>query len=97
MTSLARRVKGVGHELYIYSFSSFPDLFDDLHTRGLINCCETAIQNVMSGGFDSKTLKLIQTDMHARMSTNLTVMIWNDKQHMHILMNMHRPPTEGNM
>jgi hypothetical protein len=31
------------------------------------------------------------------MTGNLTAMIWKDKQDMHILKNMHRPPTtEGN-
>jgi len=38
--SLTRRVEGVGHELYMNSFFSCPDLYDDLHTRD-INCCGT--------------------------------------------------------
>jgi len=37
---LTRRVKGVGHELYMDSSFSSPNVFDNLHTRG-INCCGT--------------------------------------------------------
>jgi hypothetical protein len=37
MRSLTRRSEGVGQKLYMNSFF-FPDLFDDLHRRG-INCC----------------------------------------------------------
>jgi len=36
--SLTKRPEGVGHKLYMDYFFSSPDLFDDLHTRG-INCC----------------------------------------------------------
>jgi hypothetical protein len=58
--SLIRRVKGVGHKLYVDNFFSSPDLFDDLHTRA-VNCCRTVrIIKKMLGDFDSKTLKLKQ-------------------------------------
>jgi hypothetical protein len=42
--SLTRRVEGTGHKLYTSSFFSYPDLSDELHTRG-IKCCGTARQN----------------------------------------------------
>jgi hypothetical protein len=38
--SVTRRVEGVGNKLYMDSFFSSPDLFDDLYTGG-INYCET--------------------------------------------------------
>jgi hypothetical protein len=57
--SLAKRVEGVGHKLYMDSFFSSPDLFDDLHTRG-INCCGTVRQNRkgIPRGIYKKMLKL---------------------------------------
>jgi hypothetical protein len=36
--SLTRRLEGVGTKLYMDSFFSSPDLFDDLHTRGINHC-----------------------------------------------------------
>jgi len=42
--SLTRRVKGVGHKLYMDNFFFSSGLSDDLYTRG-INCCGTVRQN----------------------------------------------------
>jgi hypothetical protein len=44
VTSMTRRVNEVGHTLYTDNFLFSPDLFDDLHTRG-INCCGSVSQN----------------------------------------------------
>jgi hypothetical protein len=42
--SLTRRVKWVGHKLYMDNSFSSQDISDDLHTRS-INCCVTCKQN----------------------------------------------------
>jgi hypothetical protein len=57
--SLTRRVEVVGFKLYMGTFFSSPDLFDDLHARA-ISCCGTVRQNHkgMPGNFDKKTLKV---------------------------------------
>jgi hypothetical protein len=57
--SLNRRGEGVGHELYMDSFFSSLDIFDDLYTKG-INCCGTVRQTCkgMSVGLDKKSLEL---------------------------------------
>jgi hypothetical protein len=44
VAGLTRRVENVGHKLYMDSFFSSPDLFDDLHSRK-INCCGTVRLN----------------------------------------------------
>jgi hypothetical protein len=92
--SLTRRVEGVGHKLFRDSFFLLLlSILDDMHTRG-INYCKTIIQNCkgMSRGYDSKT----QGDMHAVVRGKPIAVIWKDKGDMHILTNIHRPPTEGN-
>jgi hypothetical protein len=48
------------------------------------------------GDFDGKTLKLKQGDIHIRVRGVLTAVIWNDKQDVCILTNMHKPQEEGN-
>jgi hypothetical protein len=50
----------------------------------------------MPESLDKKTLKLKQSDIHARVSGNLTALLWKNMQDIHILRNMHRSPTEGN-
>jgi hypothetical protein len=94
--TLTRRIEGLGHKLYMGSFFSSPDLFDDLHTRA-INCCGTVRQNCkgMPEGFDSKTLKLKRGDIYTRVKGNLTATIWKDKGEVRILTNMHKPSVKG--
>jgi hypothetical protein len=43
-----------------------------------------------------KTMKLTQGYIRTRVSGNLTAMIWKDKRHVNMLINMHHPPAEGN-
>jgi hypothetical protein len=43
-----------------------------------------------------KILKLKWGDIRTRVRGNLTAMIWKDKRHENMLMNMHHSPAEGN-
>jgi hypothetical protein len=90
--SLARRVEGVGHKLYMNNLFSSSAIFDDLYTRG-INYCGTVRQNNkgMPWGLNKKTLKLKQGDIYTRVRGNR-----KDRQDIHILTNMPRPLIEGN-
>ena len=40
VTNLTRGVEGFGHKLYMDSFFSFPDLYDDLAQKKIL-CCGT--------------------------------------------------------
>jgi hypothetical protein len=74
--SLTRRVEVVDHKLCMDNFFSSPDIFDDLHTRG-INCCGTVRQNHegMPRGIDGKTLILKHGDTCAKVRDNLTAIV----------------------
>jgi hypothetical protein len=98
MSNLTRIVEWVVHKLYMDNILSSPDLFDYQGTKG-INCYGTVRQNHnrMLEGYDNKTLKLKQGDICATVRGNLTAMICKDKKKVHILMNRHRPPAEGNL
>jgi hypothetical protein len=89
-------VEGVAHKHYMDNFYPSLDLYDNLNTR-TINYCGTVRQNRkgMPGDSDNKTIKLKQTDIHARERDVLTEIIWKDKQGMSILTNMHKSPAEG--
>jgi hypothetical protein len=80
VTSLTRRMEGIGHKLYTDIFFSSPDLLNDLHKRG-INSYWTVTQicKGMARSFDNKTLKLKWGDTHAMVRGKLTVMIWTEK------------------
>jgi hypothetical protein len=56
---LTSRVEGLGHKIFMYSFFSFPRLFDDLD-RHKISSCETVQPNRkdMPCDFGPKQLKL---------------------------------------
>jgi len=86
-----------GQKLQMDNFVSFPDSCDDPQTSGIIYC-GTVRQNHkgIPNSFDSKILKLKHTDIQATVSGNLTAMILEDKQDMHILTNMQRPSAGGN-
>jgi hypothetical protein len=63
--SLTRRNEGVGHKLYMDNFFSFPDLFDNLALELLWwNFRQSSVG--MLEGFDNKTIKLKQDDIHTR-------------------------------
>ena len=42
-------------------------------------------------------MKLKRNDLKAKVQINVTVIVWNDKQNLNILMNMHSPTVEGNL
>jgi hypothetical protein len=44
MRRQTRKVEWVGYKLYVDIFSFFPNLWGDIHKRG-INCCGTVRQN----------------------------------------------------
>ena len=96
VTGLAARTEHVGHKLYMDSFSSSPALFDDLHTV-TINCCGTVRPNRkgMLKNFGHK-MKLKRDDLKTKVKSNLTAIVWKDKQNVNILMNIHPPPLEAN-
>jgi hypothetical protein len=91
--SLTRRVKGVGHKLYMDNFFSSPDIFDDLYTR--VIKCSNVRQNrkIMPRVLDDKALKLIWSNIYDRVRDNLPVTRQGD---VHILTYMHRPQAKGN-
>jgi hypothetical protein len=41
-------------------------------------------------------LKMKKGDIRARISDDLTAVVWRDKRDDHILTNIHNPPVEGN-
>jgi hypothetical protein len=95
VAGLMRRAENLGHKLYMDSFSS-PDLFSNLHSKK-INCCGSVRLNQKGMPQEFRnTLKLKQDDIRTRVRGNLTVMIWKDKKHVNMLMNIHHPPAEGN-
>jgi hypothetical protein len=92
--SLTMKAGRVGHKLYMDFFS--PDLFNDLHIRG-INCYGIVRQSCkgMLEDFDNKTLKLKWCNICARIRSKPTAMIWKDKWDVYIMTNMHRPPEKA--
>jgi hypothetical protein len=63
-----------------------------------INCCGTVQQNRkgMRSEFGRK-LGLKQGDIKAGVKGDLTGTVWKDKRNINLLINMHRPPAEGNL
>jgi hypothetical protein len=50
----------------------------------------------MSDDFRSKTLRLKQGNVKVRRSGDVTALVWNDTRDVHVLTNIHNPPTEAN-
>jgi hypothetical protein len=96
VTGLTGRIENLGHKLYMDSFFSSPELFDDLHTKA-INCCGTVRQNRRGMPTDfQKTLKLTRDDIKTRVRGDLTAVVWKDKRNVNLLTNMHPGPADGN-
>jgi len=97
VTNLTRRIEGDGYKLYMDSFFSSPDLFDDLAQRN-IYCCGTIKlhRKGMPKDLKPKTLRLKRGDIRVRTRGDLTAVVWRDKRDMCFLTNMHDPPREGN-
>ena len=94
---LTKKVEGRGHKLYMDSFFSSPDLFDEL-TKKKINCCGTARPSTkgMPQDLKPKNMKLKQGDLKVRTRDDLTAIFWRDKRDVLMLTNMHDAPAEGN-
>jgi hypothetical protein len=94
---LTRRVEGQGHKLYMDSFFSSPDLFENL-TKKKINYCETVRPNRkgMPQDLGREILRLKRGEIQVRTRGDLTALIWKDKRDVHMLTNMHNPSAEGN-
>ena len=97
VTNLTRRIEGYGHKLYMDSFFSSPDLFDDLAQKK-IYCCGTVRlhRKGMPRDLKHKTLRLKRGDIRVRTRGDLTAVVWKDKRDVCFLTNMHDPPREGN-
>jgi len=97
VTNLTRRVEGYGYKVYMDSFFSSPDLFDDL-ARKNIYCCGTVRPNRkgMPKDLNPKTLRLKRGDIRVRTRGDLTAVVWRDRKDTCFLTNMHDPPREGN-
>lgn len=50
----------------------------------------------MSDDFRSKTVQLKQGNVRVRTSGGVTAVVWNDTRDVHVLTNIHNPPTEAN-
>jgi hypothetical protein len=94
---LTRKVEGHGYKLYVDNLFSSPDLFDNLAERK-INCCETVRLNRkrMPHNLLLWSNRLKRGDILSRTRDDLTAMVWRAKCDVHILTNMHHPPTNGN-
>ena len=97
VTSLTKGVEGFGHKLYMDSFFSSPDLYNDLAQKEIL-CCGTVrpYRKNMSKDLRPKTLRLTRGDIHVRTRGDLSVVVWEDKRDVRLLINIHDPPREGN-
>jgi hypothetical protein len=50
----------------------------------------------MSDDFRSKIVQLKQGNVRVRTSSDVTAVVWNDTRDVHVLTNIHNPPTEAN-
>ena len=90
-------VEGFGHKLYMDSFFSSPDLYDNL-TQKKILCCGTVRphRKNMLKDIWPKTLRLKRGDIRVRTRGNLSTVVWKDKRVVRLLTNIHDPSREGN-
>jgi len=97
VTELMWKIEGRGHKLYMDSFFSSPELFDDL-VKKQIYCCGTVRLNrkVMPQDLRPKTTKLKRGDIRVRTRADLTAILWRDKRDVCMLTNIHSAPAEGN-
>jgi hypothetical protein len=94
---LIRRIQGLGHKIYMDSYFSSPDLFDDLLGRK-INSCGTvrSDRRGLPPDIRQKSLKLKKGDVVTRVKGHLSVVRWKDKRDVYVLSNIHPPPVDGN-
>jgi hypothetical protein len=80
VTGLTGRIENLGHKLYMDSFFSSPELFDDLYTKAII-AVVLSKQNRRGMPTDfQKTLKLTRGDIKTRVRGDLTAVVWKDKR-----------------
>ena len=96
MTSLTKEVQGFGYKLYMDSFFSSTDLYDELAHKKL--CCGTVRPHIknMPKDLRPKTLGMKRGDIRVRTRGDLSVVVWKDKRDVRLLINIHDPPREGN-
>jgi len=97
VTELTRKIEGRGHNLYMDSFFSSPELFDDLAKKH-IYCCGTVRPNSkgMPQDLRPKMTKLKRGDICVRTRADLTAVLWRDKRDICMLTNIHSAPVDGN-
>ena len=78
--------EGFGHELYMDSFFSSPDLYDDLAQKKIL-CCGTVRphRKNMPKDLRPKTLRLKRGDIRVRTRGDLSAVVWKDKRDVHLL------------
>jgi len=93
VTSLTKGVEGFGHKLYMDSFFSSPDLYDDLAQKKIL-CCETVRPHRKN--LRPKTMRLKRGDIRVRTRGDLSAVVLKDKRDVRLLTNIHDPRREGN-
>jgi len=97
VTNLTKGVEGFGHKLYMDSFFSVPDLYDDLAQKNILFCGTVRPHRKnMPKDLRPKTLRLKRGDIRVRTRGDLTAVVWKDKRDVRLLTNIHDRPREGN-
>jgi hypothetical protein len=92
------RVEGLGHNIFMDNFFSFPRLLDDWD-RSKINSRMTVRPNrkYMPRDFGPKQMKLKRGDIRERTRGSLTAALYGqDRREVYMLTNTNPPPAEGN-
>jgi len=97
VTELTGKIEGCGHKLYMDSFFSSPEFFDDL-VKKQIYCCGTVRPNRkgMPQDLRPKTTKLKRGDICVRTRADLMAILWRNKRDICMLTNIHSAPADGN-
>jgi hypothetical protein len=92
---LTSRIEDFGHKIFMDNFFSSQNLFDDLGKRK-INPYRTVRPNRkdMPHDFGPKQLKLKRGDVRMRTRGGLTVLVWKDRQEVHMLTWTHNQQKE---
>ena len=80
MTNLTRGVERFGHKLYMDSFFSSPDLYDDLAQKILFCGTVRPHRKNMPKDLRPKTLRLKRGDIRVRTRGGLTAVVWKDER-----------------
>jgi hypothetical protein len=97
VTSLRKVLEGFGHKLYMGSFFSSPDLYDDLAQKRNLFCGTVrAHRKNIPKDLRPKTMRVKRGDIRVRTRGDLTAVVWKDKRDVLLLTNIHSLPREGN-